>query len=36
VPFPLLHADLYRINDSERTGGNQLSPLPEGTLALIE
>lgn len=36
VPFPLLHADLYRINDSGELEEIGLSPLPEGTLALIE
>ena len=36
VPFPLLHADLYRINDSSELEEIGLSPLPEGTLALIE
>jgi tRNA threonylcarbamoyl adenosine modification protein YjeE len=36
LPFPLLHADLYRINDSSELEEIGLSPLPEGTLALIE
>ena len=36
VPFPLLHADLYRINDFSELEEIGLSPLPEGTLALIE
>ncbi|WKA28704.1 tRNA (adenosine(37)-N6)-threonylcarbamoyltransferase complex ATPase subunit type 1 TsaE [Bradyrhizobium roseum] len=36
VPFPLLHADLYRISDSSELEEIGLSPLPEGTLALIE
>src|SRR5882757_6622931 len=36
VPFPLVHADLYRINDSSELEEIGLSPLPEGTLALIE
>ena len=36
VPFALLHADLYRINDSSELEEIGLSPLPEGTLALIE
>src|SRR3954452_9441379 len=34
--FPLLHADLYRINDVSELEEIGLSPLPEGTLALIE
>jgi tRNA threonylcarbamoyl adenosine modification protein YjeE len=36
VPFPLLHADLYRITDASELEEIGLSPLPEGTLALIE
>jgi N-acetylmuramate 1-kinase len=36
LPFPLLHADLYRINDPSELEEIGLSPLPEGTLALIE
>src|SRR6185369_11450512 len=36
LPFPLLHADLYRINDSSELEEIGLSPLPEGTLALPE
>ncbi|UPJ49753.1 tRNA (adenosine(37)-N6)-threonylcarbamoyltransferase complex ATPase subunit type 1 TsaE [Bradyrhizobium sp. 200] len=36
LPFPLLHADLYRINDSSELEEIGLSPLPDGTLALIE
>ena len=36
LPFPLLHADLYRIEDSSELEEIGLSPLPEGTLALIE
>ena len=36
LPFPLLHADLYRINDASELEEIGLSPLPEGTLALIE
>jgi tRNA threonylcarbamoyl adenosine modification protein YjeE len=36
VPFPLIHADLYRINDASELEEIGLSPLPEGTLALIE
>src|SRR6185369_3743440 len=35
-PFPILHADLYRINDPGELEEIGLSPLPEGTLALIE
>src|ERR1700754_4391771 len=35
-PFPIVHADLYRINDSTELEEIGLSPLPEGTLALIE
>jgi N-acetylmuramate 1-kinase len=35
-PFPLLHADLYRINDPSELEEIGLSPLPDGTLALIE
>jgi aminoglycoside/choline kinase family phosphotransferase/tRNA A37 threonylcarbamoyladenosine biosynthesis protein TsaE len=35
-PFPLLHADLYRINDAAELDEIGLSPLPEGTVALIE
>jgi hypothetical protein len=34
--FPLIHADLYRINDASELDEIGLSPLPEGTLALIE
>src|SRR5947209_8059425 len=34
--FPLLHADLYRINDPAELEEIGLSPLPEGTVALIE
>ena len=36
LAFPLLHADLYRINDASELEEIGLSPLPEGTLALIE
>ena len=36
LTFPLLHADLYRINDASELEEIGLSPLPEGTLALIE
>jgi tRNA threonylcarbamoyl adenosine modification protein YjeE len=35
-PFPLLHADLYRINNAAELEEIGLSPLPEGTVALIE
>ena len=35
-PFPLIHADLYRINDPAELEEIGLSPLPEGTVALIE
>jgi tRNA threonylcarbamoyl adenosine modification protein YjeE len=35
-PYPLLHADLYRIDDSSELEEIGLSPLPEGTVALIE
>jgi hypothetical protein len=34
--FPLLHADLYRVNDPDELEEIGLSPLPEGTVALIE
>jgi tRNA threonylcarbamoyl adenosine modification protein YjeE len=34
--FPLLHADLYRVNDASELEEIGLSPLPEGTVALIE
>ncbi len=36
LPFPLLHADLYRINDVSELEEIGLSPLPEGTVVLIE
>src|SRR5580698_5267331 len=35
-PFPLVHADLYRINDPSELEEIGLSPLPEGVVALIE
>jgi N-acetylmuramate 1-kinase len=35
-PFPLVHADLYRINEAAELEEIGLSPLPEGTVALIE
>jgi N-acetylmuramate 1-kinase len=35
-PYPLLHADLYRVNDPGELEEIGLSPLPEGTVALIE
>jgi tRNA threonylcarbamoyl adenosine modification protein YjeE len=34
--FPLIHADLYRINDAAELEEIGLSPLPEATVALIE
>jgi hypothetical protein len=34
--FPLLHADLYRINDASELEEIGLSPLPDGIVALIE
>jgi hypothetical protein len=34
--FPLIHADLYRINDASELEEIGLSPLPEGVVALIE
>jgi N-acetylmuramate 1-kinase len=34
--FPLVHADLYRINDAAELEEIGLSPLPEGTVTLIE
>src|SRR5579863_1165238 len=36
APFPLVHADLYRINDASELEEIGLSPLPEGMVALIE
>jgi hypothetical protein len=35
-PFPLLHADLYRVDDAGELEEIGLSPLPEGLAALIE
>ena len=35
-PFPLVHADLYRINDPSELEEIGLSPLPDGAVALIE
>jgi tRNA threonylcarbamoyl adenosine modification protein YjeE len=35
-PFPLVHADLYRINDPGELEEIGLSPLPEGAVVLIE
>jgi N-acetylmuramate 1-kinase len=34
--FPVIHADLYRINDASELEEIGLSPLPAGTLALVE
>src|SRR5229473_1264462 len=34
--FPLVHADLYRVNDASELEEIGLSPLPEGAIALIE
>jgi hypothetical protein len=36
LPYPIVHADLYRIDDASELEEIGLSPLPEGTLALIE
>ncbi len=36
LPYPIVHADLYRISDASELEEIGLSPLPEGTLALIE
>lgn len=36
APFPLVHADLYRINDASELEEIGLSPLPEGVVTLIE
>ena len=35
-PFPLLHADLYRIDDASELEEIGLSPMPEGAVVLIE
>jgi len=35
-PFPLVHADLYRVNDISELEEIGLSPLPDGAVALIE
>jgi tRNA threonylcarbamoyl adenosine modification protein YjeE len=35
-PFPLVHADLYRVNDPLELEEIGLSPLPEGAVVLIE
>ncbi|MGP9813279.1 tRNA (adenosine(37)-N6)-threonylcarbamoyltransferase complex ATPase subunit type 1 TsaE [Rhodopseudomonas sp. NSM] len=35
-PFPLLHADLYRVEDPSELDEIGLSPLPDGVVALIE
>jgi N-acetylmuramate 1-kinase len=35
-PFPVLHADLYRVNDASELEEIGLAPLPEGTVVLIE
>jgi tRNA threonylcarbamoyl adenosine modification protein YjeE len=34
--FPLVHADLYRVSDASELEEIGLSPLPDGTVALIE
>src|SRR5882757_10591346 len=36
LPFSIVHADLYRINDASELEEIGLSPLPEATLVLIE
>lgn len=36
TPLPVLHADLYRVNDPDELEEIGLSPLPEGIVALIE
>ena len=35
-PFPLVHADLYRVSDPSELEEIGLSPLPEATVVLIE
>ena len=35
-PYPLLHADLYRVNDASELEELGLVPLPDGTVVLIE
>jgi tRNA threonylcarbamoyl adenosine modification protein YjeE len=35
-PFPLVHADLYRVSDASELEEIGLSPLPDGAVALIE
>lgn len=35
-PFPVMHADLYRVEDESELEEIGLSPLPDATLALIE
>jgi N-acetylmuramate 1-kinase len=35
-PFPLVHADLYRVNDPAELEEIGLSPMPEATMVLIE
>jgi tRNA threonylcarbamoyl adenosine modification protein YjeE len=35
-PFPLVHADLYRVNDASELEEIGLAPLPEGSVVLIE
>jgi len=35
-PFPLVHADLYRVNEAAELEEIGLSPLPDGMVALIE
>ena len=34
--FPLVHADLYRVNDSSELEEIGLQPLPEGAVVLVE
>src|SRR3954471_18997317 len=35
-PFPLVHTDLYRVNDASELEEIGLSPMPDGTVAVIE